>query len=39
MVIVGPAVVKKIERDIGGVAVQLLKELRIFEVLHQPIFG
>jgi hypothetical protein len=39
IVLVGPAVVKRIDRDTGGVAVQFLKELKVFGVLHQPIFG
>lgn len=38
MVLVGPAVIKRIERDTGGMAVQYSKELTIFEVLYQPIF-
>jgi hypothetical protein len=39
MVLVGPAVVKRIEGDRGGIAVQFLKELKTFEVLRQPILG
>jgi len=39
MAFTGPAVIKRIERDRGGIAVQFLKELKTFEVLHQPILG
>ncbi len=39
LVLIGSAVVKRVERDRGGIAVQFLKELKTFEVLRQYILG